>query len=264
MAVLQIDYFSRALERMVMFHVVLPNDVMDYYKADNPHYLRPMKTLMLLHGYFGSSTEWLYKSEIVELSSRYNLLVVLPSGENSFYTEGRASGRRYQMFVGEELLSYVRQTFHVSDARADTYIGGFSMGGFGALLTGLTLPETYQKVFLFSAALITGEVANFNDSRKQLANTDYFKLVFGELSDVTNSLNHPPTLLNKLQETKTEIPDLFVACGTEDRLIEHSRQFVASLNRQSIPVTYHEEPGGHDFSFWNKLIEPAIQWCLNE
>jgi len=98
MAVLQIDYFSRALQRTVMFHAVLPNDVMDYYKQDNPHYLRPMKTLMLLHGYFGSSTEWLYKSDIVELASRYNVLVILPSGENSFYTEGAASGRQYQTF----------------------------------------------------------------------------------------------------------------------------------------------------------------------
>ncbi len=264
MAVIQMEYFSRALQRTVIFHMVLPNDVMDYYKQDNPHYERPMKTLMLLHGYFGSSTEWLYKSDIVELASRYNMLVILPSGENSFYTEGPASGRQYQTFIGRELLDYVRQTFHVSHLKEDTFIGGFSMGGFGALLTGLTYPKTYQKVFLFSAALITDEVETFKDGDHQMANLDYYRLVFGDLNQVKESQHHPLSLLKALQETKSDIPSLFVACGTEDWLIERSRQFIASLNSHAISVTYHEEDGGHDFSFWNKMIEPAIQWCLNE
>ncbi|GEM04218.1 tributyrin esterase [Halolactibacillus miurensis] len=263
MAVCQIDYFSRALERTVMCHMVLPNDVMDYYREENPHFNRPMKTLVLLHGYFGSSTEWLYKSDIVELSSRYNVCVILPSGENSFYTEGTASGRQYQTYISE-LLNYARDTFHLSKRKEDTFIGGFSMGGFGALLTGLTDPGTYEKVFLFSAALITDEVATFDEHDHQMANGDYYRLVFGELSEVKASKHHPLHLLKQPQTNNAHIPSLFVACGTEDWLINHTRRFIDELKDSHVSVTYYEEAGGHDFRFWNKMIEPAIQWCLEE
>src|SRR5690625_2269966 len=103
MAVANIEYLSDALQRTVSFHLVLPNDIMSYYKKDNPHHERPMKTLTLLHGYFGSSSEWLYKSEIVELAARYNLCIILPGGENSFYTDGSAYGRNNSNFIGVEL-----------------------------------------------------------------------------------------------------------------------------------------------------------------
>src|SRR5690625_8040534 len=114
MAVANIEYLSDALQRTVSFHLVLPNDIMSYYKKDNPHHERPMKTLMLLHGYFGSSSEWHYKSEIVELASRYKLCIILISGENRFYTEGVASVSQYAKCIAEELPNYSQDTSYLS------------------------------------------------------------------------------------------------------------------------------------------------------
>ncbi len=264
MAVANIEYFSHALQRTVNFHLILPNDVMSYYKENNKHYERPMKTLMLLHGYFGSSTEWLYKSEISELAARYNLCVILPSGENSFYTDGTSSGRQYGKFIGEELINYVQDTFNLSKKLEDTFIGGFSMGGFGALLTALEYNQTYDKSFVLSAALITETIENMEETHQAMANYDYYKLVFGDLKKVKDSRYHPQYLIDEIKATNGKMPELFVACGSEDWLIEASRDFVKSLEEQSIPLIYREEKGGHDFGFWNRMIEPAIKWCLGD
>ena len=264
MAVANIEYLSSALQRTVSFHLVLPNDSMDYHKKDSPHYERPMKTLMLLHGYFGSSSEWLYKSEIVELAARYNLCVILPSGENSFYTDGSASGRQYAKFIGEELLNYVQDTFNLSKKIEDTYIGGFSMGGFGALLTALQYNDTYSKAFTLSGALITESIENMEEGHQAMANYDYYRLVFGDLKQVKQSRNHPLYLVEQIKEAGDKMPGLFVACGTEDWLIEGSRNLAKSLEELSVPVEYLEKKGGHDFGFWNQVIEPAIKWCLDE
>jgi len=263
MAVANIEYLSDALQRTVSFHLVLPNDIMSYYKKDNPHHERPMKTLMLLHGYFGSSSEWLYKSEIVELAARYNLCIILPSGENSFYTDGSASGRQYAKFIGEELPNYVQDTFHLSKKIEDTYIGGFSMGGFGALLTALQYNETYNKSFALSAALITESIHKMEEGHQAMANYDYYKLVFGDLDKVKQSRNHPLYLIEQIKLSDEKMPGLFLACGTDDGLIDGSRELVQSLKELSIPVEYHEKKGGHDFGFWNQMIEPAIKWCLD-
>lgn len=264
MAVGHFEFFSEALQRTVSFHLVLPNDIRPEWRKDNPHFERPMKTLMLLHGYFGSSTDWLYKSDIVELASTYNIAVILPSGENSFYTNGVASGRKYADYVGEELLHYVQDTFQLSKNRNDTFIGGFSMGGFGAILTALGFHENYGKAFALSSALITDNIHKMEKGHQKMANYEYYELVFGELSKVKQTENHPLYLVQQLKEKGETIPDLFLACGKDDWLLDGSRQFVQSLEELNVPVVYHEAEGGHDFVFWNEWIEPAIKWLLNQ
>ena len=45
----------------------------------------------LLHGFSGSTQDWLTGSLIQELALKYNLAVVMPAGENSFYLNGKGA-----------------------------------------------------------------------------------------------------------------------------------------------------------------------------
>ena len=89
MALLQVNTFSQALSRIITFHIILPNDAPPEMLAGNSNYDRPMKTLYLLHGFSGSTQDWLTGSLIQELALKYNLAVVMPAGENSFYLNGK-------------------------------------------------------------------------------------------------------------------------------------------------------------------------------
>jgi S-formylglutathione hydrolase FrmB len=40
-------------------------------------------------------------------------------------------------------FDYIRKTFGLCCAKEDTFISGLSMGGFGALHTGLAYPDTF-------------------------------------------------------------------------------------------------------------------------
>jgi len=64
-------------------------------------------------------------------------------------------------------------------------------------------------------------------------------------------------------ERKEEIQPIYMACGTEDFLIEQNRQFYNFLVSHNITVDYHERPGIHDWKFWNASLEPMIQWFLS-
>jgi len=129
MAFGQFEFFSDSLSRVVSFDILLPNDSQEYFVKDNENYNREMKTLVLLHGYSGGSKDWLVGSKIEELSKVYNIAVVLPNGENSFYLDGRGTGKKYGTYVGEELINYTRKVFGLSKKKEDTYVGGLSMGG---------------------------------------------------------------------------------------------------------------------------------------
>ena len=51
------------------------------------------RALFLLRGTSGCSVDWVTGSLINELAGRYNLAVVMPSGDNSFYLNGAGSSQ---------------------------------------------------------------------------------------------------------------------------------------------------------------------------
>lgn len=55
--------------------------------------------------------------------------------------------------ITQDIVNFTRRTFNLSDKREDTYIGGFSMGGYGALVVGLGHPEIFSKIIALSNAL---------------------------------------------------------------------------------------------------------------
>lgn len=60
------------------------------------------------------------------------------------------------------------------------------------------------------------------------------------------------------------MPELYMACGTSDFLIEQNRSFHRFVQSHDIVHTYVEGEGAHDWRFWNQYIEPGLQWTLGD
>ena len=265
MSVLQINKYSIALSRLITFHVILPDDAIPMMIEGNKNYERKPKTLYLLHGFSGNTTDWLYGSRIQELAMQYNLAVVLPSGENSFYLNGKGTGRAYETFVGVELPDYCTKTFGFSDKPEDNFIGGLSMGGFGAIHTALKYPKRFGKMFGLSSAMIQYDIAGMKPGEKnEIADYDYYLQVFGNLEHLDTSENNPDYLIREKKKRGEKIQPVFMACGTEDFILKNNRVFRDFLNSQNVDLTYYESEGIHDWKFWNQYLEPAICWGLEE
>ncbi len=263
MALFNIHFRSTSLVRSTQALLLLPNDIPAEEAAVNENYQREMKTLVLLHGYTGSCHDWLTGSRIQEFSNRYNLAVAMPTGENSFYLDQKGTGRAYGTFVGEELIAYLQKTFHIAMRKEDTFIGGLSMGGFGALHTGLLYPQHYSRIFALSSALIVHEVMGMKEGAGNgVADYDYYRAVFGEPSCLENSENNPEFLVKQRKERGEQIQPVFMACGTEDFLLQNNRQFRDFLITEGVELVYQESAGVHDWDFWNQYLEPAIRWLL--
>lgn len=137
------------------------------------------------------------------------------------------------------------------------------MGGYGALHTGLYFPETFSKIIALSSALIVHNIENKTEGfANNAADYDYYFSVFGDLSKLAVSENNPEYLIKKLQEEETPIPGIYMACGTEDFLLQENRDFHGFLEERKVEVTYQESAGIHDWIFWNRYLEPGILWML--
>ena len=266
MSVIQVKLRSRTLMRPADFTVFLPDGF--YPPApDDPHYKRPIKTLIMLHGYTVDSYEWLYHSFPDEQSTKYNLAVVIPDCDSSFYLDRPGTGNAMGTYVGVELIDYLRKTFGLAKTKEDTIIAGYSMGGFGAIHTALKYPDTFGTVLGLSSALIIYDIAGMKPGPKPanvLADYDYYREVFGDLDAVTRSENNPEVLIDKLLKEGKEIPRLYMTCGDDDFLLKSNRRFRDFLADRKVPVEYVQFPGVHNFEFWNKAVGPAIEWALGE
>lgn len=257
-------FYSKILCRPVHFTAVLCNDNA-WGTQGNPHYDRSVKNVYLLHGYSGCDSDWFTNAPLGELANRFHVNFFMPAGENSFYLDQKATGFRYATYMGEEFVEYTTKTFGLSGAREDCFVCGLSMGGFGALHTALAFPNTFSKCFAFSSALLVHELKDMKPGEENpVANYEYYAQMFGDLAELETSENNPEVLAKKLMAEGGQRPDIYMACGTEDFLIEPNRAFKKYLDEIGYSATFFTGPGVHDFAFWRAQLEAALVWALEK
>lgn len=260
MAFLQTNFYSKTLRRLVSFNALVPIDEVSE-QTDAPK--GSMKALYLLHGYHGNYTEWVCRTRIQELSLKHNIAVFMPSGENHFYLDDVDKGELFGEFIGNELVEFTRKLFPITNKREDTFIGGLSMGGYGAIRNGLKYAHNFSRILALSSALIINNIAGkqvgFEDG---FTNYNYYKRVFGDLDQLLGSDKDPEALIMNLKKKNEDIPKIYMACGTEDFLLNENREYRDFLLSENIDFTYQEGPGIHDWNFWDEYIEKAILWTL--
>ncbi|BBH20539.1 alpha-xylosidase [Paenibacillus baekrokdamisoli] len=262
MAMLQVNFFSKAMRREVTFHALVPLDVMEF-PGQTKTEKKPIKALYLLNGYSGTYSDWISFSRIRELSDKYRVAVFMPAGENHFYLDDVDKGALYGEYVGNELVAFTRDMFPLSHRREDTFIGGLSMGGYGAIRNGLKYAEHFSRIIALSSAIITYKIANASvDYNDGIADYKYFTRVFGDLDQLQGSDKDPEALILSLKRKEAAVPGLYLACGSEDFLLDVNQQFRDFLIAEQVEITYVESSGAHTWDFWNEYIEKALLWAL--
>lgn len=262
MAVFQTTFACDSLFRSIDLNIIVPIE-----SPGRPDLLpskpEKFKTLYLLHGFGGNRNDWMNYTPLRDIAERYNLAIVMPDAENSFYVDSVSLPFRYSELI-REIVQFTRRAFPLSEKREDTFIGGLSMGGFGALRLGSFYHDLFSKVFTFSGAFIIDNIASQKPGYQDLiANYDYYVRTFGDLEKVKNSVNDPLWCLDQAIAVN-EAPAVYQACGTEDFLYQENIKMKKELESRKIAYEYHEMPGIHDWVFWNRNLEPAVKWLLDD
>jgi len=256
MALIKTTFFSNCLKRHVTFNAILPVDTM--FGASAP--IQPLKTMYLLHGYTGSADAWLASADLVSLSNKNKLAIILPSGENHFYVDDLKSQVMYGEHVGREIVDFTRSIFPLSNKREDTIIAGISMGGYGAIRNGLKYNETFGYLIGISPALIIDTLpASSSEPNIVGVTRGYFEGVFGDLDAVVASDMNPEVLALNIKKSNSTMPDIFFSCGKNDVLVLASRKFSKTLTDNAIAHCYEESPGTHDSAFFDPSLLRALE-----
>ena len=120
--------------------------------------------------------------------------------------------------MGKELVAVTRRMFPLSHRREDTFIGGISMGAYGAMRNGLKYCETFGNIISLSTAMAIDNLEYLVSDNLFFLRRSFLESNFGDLHKVANSDKDPVRLAADLVYCDRPRPRLYVACGNQDPL----------------------------------------------
>ncbi|MHC4479633.1 MAG: alpha/beta hydrolase [Planctomycetota bacterium] len=240
MATLRLTFFADAISKQTSMTVLLPQEA----EGSGPY-----PVLYLLHGLSDDDTIWTRRTSIERYVTGMPLIVVMPDGGRSFYTDAR-QGPAYESHIMGDVLGLVDRFFPTIAERRGRAIGGLSMGGYGAMKLALKYCDRFCSVVSHSSVFDIAKSLKDSEHREELA------LIFGD--DPAEGDNDVFRLAEKAE--REMLPAIRFDCGTEDGLLEHSRAFHRHLEDLGTAHQYEEFPGAHEWGYWDRHIQEALRF----
>ena len=212
----------------------------------------PWPVLYLLHGLSDGYGAWTRLTSLERYAGGRGLLVVMPDGHRSFYTnDPRPDGHAYEDHIVIDVMDFVERTFPVRAERAGRAVAGLSMGGYGALMLALRHPDRFAAASGHSSALWF--VHQRSDDRPGIQ----------ALADALPAGAYDCfCLAERLADSGGPRPALRFDCGTDDRLLEANRAFDKHLTNLGIAHEYDEFPGTHGWDYWDTHVPQTLDFVL--
>ncbi len=228
------------------FHSKIAGEDRDFYvytpPGYDPHAKQDYPVLYLLHGFSDDASGWtavgranVILDNLIAQGKAKPMIVVMPLGYGdmeivrrgwSAWQDKELAWRNFTRFTDillTEIMPQAEQSYRVKKDRGSRAIAGLSMGGAESLLTGLNHLDKFAWVGAFSSGGID--------------NRDFSTEFPGLTADANKQL--------KL---------LWIACGTEDRLITLNRQLKSWLKDKGVQFTDIETPGMHTWMVWRRNL----------
>lgn len=264
MASMTCNYYSYTLHQNITINIVIPtpegNEQITNEKILKQYrYEEGLPVVYLLHGAYGNFSSWLRSSNVERYAQKHCCALVMASAENSFYQDMK-HGNAYSTFFTKELPAFIKSIFPISVKREDTFIAGFSMGGYGAWYLALSNPNIYAKAASMSGALDIAKT--YEESMTGTISAPFlWKDIFEDPAKLTGSQADLFKLYADCLLTGI-IPDLYQSCGTEDFLYEMNRSVKDRLEQKGATFVYQESEGGHNWDYWDKDILCILNWMF--
>lgn len=232
-----LDIYSAAMKKNIRTVVIKPEG---YQKKKNRY-----PVVYLLHGYAGTYSNWITKvPSIKHYASLFNIVIVCPNGENSWYINSPVSNSsQFESFVGTELIHFIDSSYKTIADNKHRAIAGLSMGGHGALMLGIRHKDIFGAAGSMSGAVDLEPLINKYDISKLIGDTT-----------VTHFNWRAYSVLQLADSNSTKGIKLIFDCGVKDFFIQNNRDLHNKLKAQNIPHDYIERPGGHNWAYWTNAI----------
>jgi len=236
---------SAALGRSMKYRVLVPEG----YDASIERY----PVLYLLHGLTGDYMDWTTRTNLAEYSRAVPLIIVMPDGENQWYTNAAGGAAKFEDYIVTDLPADIVRKYRTINSRYGRAIAGLSMGGYGALKLALKRPAQFAVAGSFSGAL---SITRTLGARLNATEAARVKTIFGDADSQASKDNDVYLLAAAMKPASA--PYLYVDCGAADYLIDANREAILAIGKAGLSYEYHEIAGGHTWDYWDRRIREFL------
>ena len=240
-----IEVFSKKMERDIKNLVILPAG---YNRQDTIKY----PVLYLLHGVQADHISWtkVIRKELPDDATKYNMIIVCPNGENSWYLDSPVNpASQFETYITKELVESIDNKYKTIPSSLARAISGFSMGGYGALRLAILHPGVFGACGSMSGAVDFRPFPKVYKLSSQLGGYATNKKRWDE-----------NVIINMTNKLKPKTLSIIIDCGFEDQFLYVNGQLHQSMLNKGIQHEYIVESGGHDRKYWNKAIVKQLQF----
>ncbi|PIQ48848.1 MAG: carbohydrate esterase [Cytophagales bacterium CG12_big_fil_rev_8_21_14_0_65_40_12] len=147
---------------------------------------------------------------------------------------GTGKGKAYVDFLVDSLIPYVEGKLRVSPDPKNRGIGGSSMGGLISLYAGVTRPDVFAKMMIFSPSLWVSPMIYHDAAKYQVEHENALYLYAGA------------------KESRFHLPNIHRLSKIIEPIFQSSEngRFISSIN----------EEGNHGEFYWGIEFPKAIKW----
>lgn len=249
-----LEYVKPLVETVRMKSRVLGSTV--YYDVIEPQRAREGRTrpvLFLLHGLYGSRTNWTENTKILEYAADKRLVIVCPdAGDNWYVDRSEEEGVSYERYILDDLIPDAESRFAAGGQRAKRAIAGISMGGYGAMKMAIRHPEVFCFAGSMSGAFHAAELGMGNEKSAAIPT------IKGVFSNREVCERNDLFAITLKAANISPRPSIYFDCGKEDEFIEVNRRFDRLLTESEWRHEYTEHEGGHDWDYWDRNLKQLI------
>jgi S-formylglutathione hydrolase FrmB len=240
-----IQFRSNLLGKTLPYVAVLPPKY-SFVSAINKRY----PVLYLLHGWSGHYDSWQKNTGLVQYAADHQLIIITPEGNNGWYTDSATNATdKYETYILQELIPDVDSRFRTIADRQGRGIGGFSMGGYGALKFGFKHPDLFSFVASMSGAL---------DAPIRMDDESILQ-TFGDATSSPRRDNDVLALAaNVPVEQIKQLPYIYFDCGRDDPWLRVNQRFAEILRTHNVRFEFHEVPGNHTWTYWDQRLPQIL------
>ncbi|HEY2930609.1 MAG TPA: alpha/beta hydrolase-fold protein [Acidobacteriota bacterium] len=248
---------SNILGQPLNFSIYLPPS---YAKGEQKY-----RVIYFLHGLFENEKRWSDRGG-KELLDRLiadkkvgELVVAIPDGGRSFYTNYYDGSRKYEDAVLQEFIPYVESHYRILRGTKSRALSGSSMGGYGALKIGMKHPDLFDSVSAHSAVLVPKFPEVIEPGTRQARYLQILEGPFGKPfnRDYWESEN-PLRLAEDPQKFRNL--KLYFDCGDKDRygFDEGARELHRVLEEKGFKHEFAILPGDHGWEYLKQYMDRSL------
>jgi len=222
--VAKIDYWSEPLGAVRRMHVYTPPN----YEKDGKSY----PVLYLVHGAGDSDHSWStvgrannILDNLIAAGKAKPMIIVMPNGhtpDRPLNAGNMLQNRNFSDDFLKVVIPYIDENYRTIANAENRAMAGLSMGGAHTIQNGLTHPELFHYIGIFSISGGGEQYEKENDAA--------------------------------LRKAAADIKLVYYAYGREDFVVRNADQLKGTMNKYGIRFLLHETGGGHTWINWREYL----------